>query len=283
MKLLTLNTHSMLEEDAQQKLEWFVEGILKERPDIIALQEINQTADASLAEPFLQEGRYRVASQVSLRQDNYGAQVALRLREAGIDCYWAWLPVKRGYERYDEGVAILSLGRKITAAEVFPVSKTEDYQNWRTRGVIGVQVEGRSDWFYSIHLGWWEDAEEPFLAQWEKLQERIEKHRRESTVWLMGDFNSPDVFLNQSYTRIRADGWVDTHQAAEEKGSDFTVSGIIDGWRDKFPDEKISGLRLDYIWCSEKKPIRSSRILFQGETEPVVSDHFGVLIETKEE
>ena len=66
-------------------------------------------------------------------------------------------------------------------------------------------------------------------------------------------------------------------------GKDFSVFGIIDGWRDKLPDQNVSGMRLDYIWCSQEKEIRSSRILFDGENEPVVSDHFGVLIETKEE
>ena len=283
MKLLTLNTHSLQEENAQQKLEWFVEGILKEKPDIVALQEVSQTASAPLAEDHLREGQYRIAAQISLRQDNYAAQVAVRLRQAGIDCHWVWLPIKRGYETYDEGIAILSLGRKITKAEMYPVSKSEDYDNWRTRAVLGVQVEGYSDWFYSIHLGWWEDAEDPFLEQWKTLGDRLETQRRQSTVWLMGDFNAPDIFLDQSYTRIRADGWMDTHQAAEQKGKDFTVFGIIDGWRDKLPDQNVSGMRLDYIWCSQEKEIRSSRILFDGENEPVVSDHFGVLIETKEE
>lgn len=283
MKLLTLNAHSLQEENAQQKLEWFVEGILKEKPDIIALQEVNQTASGLLAEPHLQEGQYRLASQISLRQDNFVAQAAFRLRQAGIDCHWVWLPIKRGYDRYDEGVAILSLGRKIIEAETFPVSKTDDYYNWRRRSVLGVRVEGCADWFYSVHLGWWEDEEDPFLEQWKKLSDRVEKHRAKEPVWLMGDFNAPDIFLDQSYTRMRADGWVDTHQAAEKKGRDFTVSGIIDGWRDKLPDQNVSGMRLDYIWCSQEKEICSSRILFDGESEPVVSDHFGVLIEAKEE
>ena len=48
MKILTINTHSLQEENYEQKLCWFVESILKERPDIIAMQEVNQTADAPL-------------------------------------------------------------------------------------------------------------------------------------------------------------------------------------------------------------------------------------------
>lgn len=39
MKILTLNSHSLREENYEEKLQWFVEGILREKPDIIALQE----------------------------------------------------------------------------------------------------------------------------------------------------------------------------------------------------------------------------------------------------
>jgi len=283
MKLLTWNTHSLQEENSQQKLEWAVEGILKEMPDIIALQEVNQTVSAELAEGFLQEGRYLFPTKVPLRQDNYGAQVVHRLRQAGVPCYWAWLPIKLGYGQFDEGVALLSLGRKITAAEAVPISISDAYDNWRTRAVLGVQVEGMEDWFYSVHMGWWDDREEPFLRQWEILNGHLEKRRRNGTVWLMGDFNAPDIFLNQSYTCIRAAGWVDTHREAAKKESDFTVSGRIDGWRDRLPDENVKGLRLDYIFCSRKREFLSSRILFDGKNGPVVSDHFGLLIEGEEE
>ena len=178
MKLLTLNAHSLQEENHEQKLEWVVGGILREKPDIIALQEVNQTVSAESAETYLQEGRYLFPTKVPLRQDNYAAQVVHRLRQAGVECFWAWLPMKRGYDRFDEGVALLSLGRKITAAESFPISIADDYHNWRTRAVLGSQVEGLTDWFYSIHMGWWDDGEEPFLEQWEKLNGHLEKKRR---------------------------------------------------------------------------------------------------------
>ena len=282
MKLLTLNTHSLLEENDEQKLEWFVEGILKERPDIIALQEVNQTASAATADDGLAEGQYKISDGVPLRQDNYAAKVAERLRWAGVECSWAWLPVKLGYEKYDEGVALLSIGRKITAAKAFPISRTNDYDNWRRRAVLGIRVEGLPDWFYTIHLGWWDDAEEPFSEQWQRLKAQIEPPAEDAPVWLMGDFNAPDIFPDQSYAHIRSDGWVDMHMMATQKESDFTVSGMIDGWRDKLPDGNIGGMRLDYIWCSRRKDVLFSRTMFNGTKEPVISDHFGVLIDVKE-
>ena len=282
MKILTLNTHSLQEENYQQKLNWFVEGILKEMPDIIAMQEVNQTAAAELMDLEMLEGQYPIPGCMKIRRDNHAAQVAYRLRQAGIECYWTWLPIKLGYGKYDEGVAILSLGRKIRCVDKFPISKINDYQNWRTRAVLGVQVEGVDDWFYTVHMGWWDDTAERFLDQWNTLSSCIATKRCYSTIWLLGDFNAPDQVLGQSYEHIVACGWVDTYKIAQYKDSGITVPGIIDGWREKLIDKNVEGMRLDYIWCSEKKEIISSRVVFNGMNEPVVSDHFGVMIQVKE-
>ena len=54
MKLLTLNTHSLQEENYAEKLEWFIDRILTEQPDVIALQVIGyaEEGDEDLPEPF---------------------------------------------------------------------------------------------------------------------------------------------------------------------------------------------------------------------------------------
>lgn len=39
---------------------------------------------------------------------------------------------------------------------------------------------------------------------------------------------------------------------------------------------------MDHIWCSKNLPVKSSKVLFNGVNGPVVSDHFGVLVETME-
>ena len=282
MKLLTLNTHSLQEEDYEQKLEWFIEGILQEKPDIIALQEVNQTAAEAMAENVLWEGQCLLPAQVPLKQDNYAAQVVYRLRQAGADCYWVWLPIKLGYGKYDEGVALLSLGRKITAADSFPISKSRDYHSWRTRAVLGIQVEGMADWFYTIHMGWWDDEEEPFLKQWNKLEEHLAEKRKQKTIWLMGAFNAPDYVSGQSYDYILNRDWRDTYQTALEKDSGFTVPCVIDGWRERLKNEKWRAMRLDYIFCNHQIEITSYHVIFNGENRPVVSDHFGVCIEVME-
>ena len=282
MKILTLNTHSLQEDHYRQKLDSFIEGILKEMPDIIALQEVNQTADAALMDVEMLAGQYPIPGCMKIRSDNHAAVVANHLRQAGVECYWVWLPIKLGYEKYDEGVAVLSLGRKIRCVDKFPISRSNDYGNWRTRAALGVQVEGLEDWFYCLHMGWWEDTSERFLDQWRVLSSCIAGKRMCGSVWLLGDFNAPDAIPGQSYEHMVACGWIDTYQIANFRDCGITVPGVIDGWRETLAGKKWNGMRTDYIWCNKKKEVLSSRVMFNGKKEPVVSDHFGVLIEVKE-
>ncbi len=282
MKLLTLNTHSLEEENYEQKLGWFLDGILREKPDIIALQEVNQTFDAPLLEPERLQGQYPLPGCIPIRRDNHAARIARELRLRGVDCWWSWIPIKRGYGKYDEGVAVLSLGRPIRCVDAFPVSKNHDYDNWRTRAALGIQVEGLEDWFYCLHMGWWDDEAERFLDQWKALNCCIASKRICGNVWLLGDFNAPDSVHGQSYEHIVASGWFDTYVLARHRDKGVTAPGTIDGWKQRHVCRQEEGLRLDYIWCSRKKEIRSYRILFNGIKEPMVSDHFGILIDVKE-
>lgn len=283
MKLLTMNTHSLLEADYPEKLDIFVDGILRQMPDLIAMQEVNQTIDAPQIDPAYLEGQFPSPGYVVIREDNHAAQVVARLRKAGVRCSWTWMPIKRGYDIYDEGVALISLGRKIRDVDGFPVSKCHDYENWRTRKVLGVRLEGMDDWFYSVHMGWWNDPAEPFLHQWTVLNSCIASKRICDPVWLMGDFNAPTCFRGESYDTVSASGWYDTFTLAEVSDEGITVPGVIDGWHKRMKDGKSYGMRLDQIWCSQKKPIRSSSVLFNGINGAIVSDHFAVMIESCEE
>ena len=148
--------------------------------------------------------------------------------------------------------------------------------------MLGVMLEGQDDWFYTVHMGWWDDLEEPFAYQWERLNQGLADKRLSARVWMMGDFNAPSDIRGESYDCIDRSGWYDTYAAADERDDGITVPGIIDGWRDKLP-AGASGMRLDYIWCSREPQISYSSVIFNGKNEPIVSDHFGILIETKGE
>ena len=280
MKLMTLNTHSLVESDDQEKLRQFVQGVLTEMPDVIALQEVNQTIAAPEAGEELLKGFVPAQEAVPVRVDNHAAHAARLLREAGVRCSWTYLPVKVGYGQYDEGLAMLCLNREITHVESFLISRTDDYASWRTRKVLGVQAQGLSDWFYTVHMGWWRDGLEPFLAQWKVLNAFVTAKPRHAPVWLMGDFNAPAEVRGEGYDKIAAAGWYDTFLRADERDDGVTVPGVIDGWRGDRTDAAAGGMRIDLIWCSLPERIASSRVVFNGKRHPVVSDHFGVMIDT---
>lgn len=282
MKLMTLNTHSLQEPDYTKKLEQFVRTVCQEQPDVIALQEVNQTASAPAAEDALLTGLFPCPqNHLPIRQDNHAAHAARLLRQAGLECSWTCMPVKTGYGIYDEGLAFLCLSRKITAARSFYISGCTDYQNWKTRRALGIRTSGCEDWFYTVHTGWWQDEEEPFKDQWKRLDAALEHHKQRHTIWLSGDFNSPAGLRGEGFDLILADGWHDTRQLAAHKDeSGITVKGCIDGWRGDDHQPPASGMRLDYIWCSRPAPVKSSRVIFNGMCEPEVSDHYGVMIET---
>ncbi len=277
MKLLTLNTHSLVEPSYESKNAYFVEAVSKLQPQIIALQEVNQSCSAAVVCEDGLLGYYRAAEGVVLRSDNHVMKVARALQERGLSYYWTWLPLKKGYEIYDEGIAVMSLS-PITALKVHTISSIDDYSNWKTRKIIGIQTEAtKDDWFYSVHFGWWVD-EDPFAAQWARTQAQLSQKGR---IWLMGDFNNPAQIREEGYDLIASSGFYDSYVLAKTKDEGITVDGVIDGWRDKMVG--CDGMRIDQIWCSQKTEIARSQVIFNGKNKPVVSDHFGLIIETKEE
>jgi maltose 6'-phosphate phosphatase len=272
MKLLTLNTHSLVEENYPEKLEQFVAAIVKEQPDVIALQEVNQSISAPEVTICKLKG-FIPCGRVSVKADNHAYNAVKMLSERGFYYNWTWLGIKEGYEKYEEGIALPSR-RKITETDILTVSRTNDRNNWKTRKVVGIRTLGQ--WFYSVHLGWWNDAEEPFQLQWKKLSAHTEKKSR---VWLMGDFNSPAHIRSEGYDMIENDGWYDSYVLAENKDRGITVEKSIDGWRNGTLSQ---GMCIDHIWCSKKTEVASSEVIFNGINYPVISDHYGVIINTKD-
>ncbi len=268
MKLLTLNTHSLVEQDYERKLHVFADAVAEIRPDVIALQEVSQSITASPVSGELR-GFFPLGEDESIRADNHAYRVSELLRERGAEYHWTWLPIKVGYGRYREGVALLSRS-PISEAEIVLLSSSDDPLNWKTRKLLGIRTEEYPDeWFYSAHYGWWNDPEEPFSAQWERTLLHLNERER---VWLMGDFNSPAQIRGGGYSLTMSSGFHDTYTLAESKDDGTTVSGSIDGW-------KGSGdaMRIDLILCNRRVKVLSSQVVFNGVNHPVVSDHYGVM------
>ena len=133
MKLITLNTHSLVEPDYGAKTREFAQVILKEQPDIVALQEVNQSQNASVIPDVMLPGYVRCSGfDRQIRSDNHALILAEILR--GMDCYyyWTWISAKTGYGKYDEGMALLTR-KPVVRVRQHLISRTDDYENWKTR------------------------------------------------------------------------------------------------------------------------------------------------------
>ena len=295
MKLITLNTHSIIEPDYEEKLYSFSRVVLEERPQILALQEVNQTVSAEPApEIWLEETGYLPCRRregmepAIVRMDNHAFRLAWLLKEGGYSMTWTWISAKVGYGRYDEGLALFTVWPAEKTDQFF-ISESHDYHNWKTRRVLGMNILTPSGprWFGCVHMGWWQDEEEPFREQWARLCAELEKNWMKaepgqeqeavkSPIWLMGDCNSRADIRGEGYDLIRSSGWYDMYEMARIKDQGDTASGPIDGWKE---EGSAPGMRIDYVWCSERVPAAVSRVICNGINGPLVSDHYGLVTE----
>lgn len=268
LKLLTLNTHSLEESEMDKKQKIFADTVSELLPDVIALQEVNQSQNSDLLMSVEKNGVN--PTSIPFRKDNHAAAVAKKLAENGTPYYWIWMPIKTGYGCYDEGLAFFSR-KPILDTEVILVSDIDDYQNADTRKILGICTE--DGWFYSIHLSWWTDQKEPFERQFRRLNEHLKDRKN---VYLMGDFNGDSSVRNESYDLVLNCGWTDSYSLAENRDEGWTVVGAIDGWRDQISEHKK---RIDQIWIRDGQQVISNQVIFNGRNRHVISDHFGVLAE----
>ena len=263
IKILTLNTHSLMEKEDVQDV--FVSAIKKELPDIIALQEVNQTIGKDKA--FVNNEFCFPLQDSEIKEDNYALNVIKKLSDAGCKYFWTWLKIKKSYDKFEEGLAFLSR-YPIEKTDTVLLSKTCDFNNWKKRMALGVKIGDA--WFYNVHMGWFDDEEEPFSSQWEKLQLALSDKKN---VFLMGDFNCDAKIKGEGYSLVLNSDFYDLYMLAEEKDDGVTVMGEIDGWKNQ--ERK----RIDYVFSRKNIKVKSSYVVFNGENFPVVSDHFGVLTE----
>ena len=86
--------------------------------------------------------------------------------------------------------------------------------------MLAIQSEGI--WFCSVHMGWWEDEEEPFKQHWDLAAKKIQQIAGpDGLVWVMGDFNSPAEVAGEGFDYVKSCGWQDSYELAEEKGYTF--------------------------------------------------------------
>lgn len=261
MKLLTLNCHSWQEENQMEKIKCLAETIQQEDYDVIALQEVSQL--------HRQQGE-----NVLVSEDNYVRVLLGELEELGVYHYQTvWDLSHLAFEqKYEEGLALLTK-HPIEYKNSFFISRSKDIHRWKTRKIVcaKIRVDGELISFYSCHLGWWHDEEEPFKHQVDNLLRQVKK---DEPFFLMGDFNNNAFIEGEGYDYLIQRGIYDTYDLAKEKDEGVTVRGAIAGWSKSQEDKRI-----DFIFSSRPVPVKRSSIIFNGVNRPVISDHFGLEIE----
>ena len=260
MKLMTLNCHSWQEENQLEKIKYIAKIIKENDYDVIALQEVSQLVNEDIV-------------YSNIKKDNFALLINKELKKIGINEYeFFWDISHIGYDVYEEGLCVMTK-HPIKENRSFYITKCEDMNYWKTRKIIKIKIDynGKDISFYSCHLGWWHDNEEPFEYQFNTLIRNIEK---EETSFLMGDFNNSATIRNEGYDYMLRKGIIDTYNISKDKDSGVTVKGKIAGW-----DKNKEDLRLDIIFVNKEVDILSSNVIFNGENKEVVSDHFGVEVQ----
>ena len=270
MKLLTLNLHShdrsFDRSVLREHIAVLARFLMDEKIDILALQECSQQKDLPCAQTipmrFLNQ-----ENEIPLREENAALLLAQKLAEQGMKYEWTWTGVKLGYDLYEEGLALFSR-LPIAETEEHWISGIREFACWKSRKALMIRLKNGLV-IFDVHMGWWNDEEERFREQMDRLQSLSLK---ETDVLLMGDFNAPSDVRGEGYDRMKELGWTDTYDLAEQRDSGITVPGSIDGWR----NGDVSGMRLDYIWTRKKRRVLSSSVVLNGIKGPAISDHVGV-------
>ncbi len=140
MKVLTLNTHSWLEENQLEKCKMIAQEIATGDYDIIALQEVNQTIAAQAIVP---DGLYcPTDTLVEIKEDNFALRLVEELQLLDCDYYWSWTYSHVGYDIYHEGNTLLSK-QPIIAKEYLASQATDVWDHTTRKNLSGYLIDPR--------------------------------------------------------------------------------------------------------------------------------------------
>ncbi|WP_062321396.1 endonuclease/exonuclease/phosphatase family protein [Halolactibacillus sp. JCM 19043] len=257
MRLLTLNTHSYIEDNQQEKLDTLIKTIIANNYDVIALQEVNQLIDSP------------PVGETVIHEDNFARVIAEKLQAYGLTYSYHWAMAHIGYDRYEEGVAILTK-HPVIDTSVITLTETTDKTYWKTRVAIKLTLDYHDQMIdcLSTHHGFWDDPDEPSQQQFDRLLTHIDASR---PTFILGDFNTEAAVRKEGYDYLMSKGLYDTYTLAHDKDTGMTVPGVIDGWK-----HASGSKRIDYIFMNQPFSVPVSHVIFNDDNQPIVSDHFGV-------
>ncbi|MGY3704129.1 hypothetical protein BW731_08060 [Vagococcus martis] len=270
MKWLTLNVHSWMEEDTEEKMDILAHYIISSGLDGVSLQEVNQRIDA-LPEENPLHFVPSINEKTIIKQDNYALCLVKRLAELGEEYHWSWTYSHIGYDIYEEGVAILS--KVPIKPYAVLVSNVDDKKSVQRRMMLCAEliVSSKPILVTSNHYSWWDaNSQKGFQIEWKLSKQYLDKFS--GVKLLFGDFNGPDTIKNETYDLVN-ETFIDTYKLADKVIGHYTIPEEIDGW-----EGTKEQLRIDYAFISEKHRVRLHQVVFDGDIYPCVSDHYGIMV-----
>ena len=254
MKIMTLNTHSWLGEEPQEKLKQIAQKICHEQYDVIALQEVNQTMDAKRLTSEQLKNFSQVQEQTPVRSDNFAYCLIQLLAEQGETYYWSWEMSHIGYAIYEEGNALLS--KQPLTSQTHLVSETKEKEDYHTRKILVGQTSVKTQCITvaSCHFSRWADEKSGFAFEWKELSKFSASY---NTTVSIRDFNNPAEgsgydLVAKSQLPIR-----DAYPIAQKKQAEATIEK-----ENRWLENK--GLRIDYIYVPQDCFVTSYQRILTG-------------------
>lgn len=273
MKLLTLNTHSWLEIHQVAKIYELAQFIAQNKIDVVALQEVNQFIHSSVVERPL---GYVGGADRPVRQDNFALLLNKFLAELEQPYYWAWAVSHRGFERYDEGVALLTRS-PMQRVECIDLSPAYTDQDVARRVALAAQLDtqyGGGMWLVSTHMSWWKlQGCQLFASEFEILDRSVRELAGAAPALLAGDFNNAAEVTGEGYELMQSLGWQDTYLTAARVEGEHTVHKAIHGW-----DDLAQALRIDLVLANQTVKVSQHSVVFPDTSYDALSDHSGLLL-----
>jgi len=253
--VLTLNLHCYQEEEQDAKLTRIAQAINDLDVDFVCLQEVAENWNNGHGD-----------------WDSNAARIIHARLQRNYHLFTDWS--HRGFDRYREGVAILSR-HPLLKKEARYVSASQDAHSIHARKVVMIQVRvpyvGLINVF-SAHLSWWEDG---FAQQFAALRDwASQAHTRHVAATLLcGDFN---VQAGSRGFRevVRARDFEDQFLKVQARPVfDQVFRQPTPQWPSYFEHDG----RIDYIFLRRDSRLRAvaARLLFTPVDYGLVSDHPG--------
>lgn len=256
MKFITQNLHCFAEENYLEKFSRIAQFIVDNEIDVACFQEVAQPVGSAFVDETMR-----------LREGNAALLIRDMVAQLGGGHYEVAFSFAHYYYGTDEeGVAILSRC-PIIAQKEHVISKEQAIVMER-RTAIEVHLESGLS-VCSVHLGiaTSENPTSPALDQFLNLRTKTSG----DVQLYFGDYNTPDT--TSEYDGIVETGCVDLFLGERGSAELCTTPGVIDGWRTQ---SDKGAKRLDYGFANQMIDVKESRIIFDGKSDPLVSDHFGL-------